>query len=207
MARDVFNKYAADYQNKFMDVELYAGSLDLFCKNISRKHAAILEVACGPGNITRYLLKKRPDFQILGTDIASNMLELARQNNPTAEFQLMDCKDISRLAKTYDGIVSGFCFPYLSKEEAIQFIVDASALLNAKGILYLSTMEDDYEKSGLKGASMDANDKTYTYYHQADYLESALKENAFILIDIQRKMSIAKDGTKTTDLLILAEKC
>lgn len=204
IAVEVFNKNASLYQDKFMDVDLYGDTFDFFCNHITKENPDILELACGPGNITNYLLKKRPDLKILGTDLAPNMIALAKINNPKAEFQLMDCRDIGMIDKKQDAIMCGFCLPYLSKEEAIKLIHDASKLLKPKGILYLSTMEDDYNKSGFKKGS--TGEEIYMHYHQADYLTNALKENHFKIINLQRKNYPAADGTTITDLILIAEK-
>ncbi|MBC7886377.1 MAG: class I SAM-dependent methyltransferase [Ferruginibacter sp.] len=205
-AIQVFNEYAKQYQDKFMVFDLYNDGFDLFCSHIVNDHADILEIACGPGNITRYLLDKRPGFKILGIDLASNMIGLARLNNPTAEFKLMDCRDIGSIDKKYDAVMCGFCLPYLSKEESIKLISDASGLLKLNGVIYLSTMEDDYSKSGFKTPGSGTGDKIYIHYHQADYLTNALKENGFKIINLQRKPYPMDDGTTTTDLVIIAAK-
>lgn len=204
MAIDVFDKRANEYQAKFMDVGLYHDTFNLFCNSIKKENADILEIACGPGNITRYLLTKRPDFQILGIDLAPNMLELAKRNNPTAIFQCMDCRDIGLLEKKYDAIMCGFCLPYLSKEESIQFISDAGKLLEPNGVLYISTMEDDYDNSRLESSS--SGDQMYVHYHEADYLTQALLDNDFEIIALQRKEYPKQDGSTTTDLVIIAGK-
>lgn len=194
----IFDKLAKLYQDKFMDVSLYYDSFDLFCKNLP-PNAEILELACGPGNITKYLLEQRPDFKILATDLAPNMLELAKINNPTAAFQLLDCKDIGGIEKKYDAIMCGFCLPYLSKKQAKKLIADASKIMNDKGLIFISTMEDDYNRSGWKEGS--TGDKIYMHYHQADYLTAALEKNGFSILDIRRK-----EYELTTDLLIIAQK-
>ena len=204
MAVNVFNKCAAAYQDKFMDVSLYKDSLDLFCDSIEKEHADILEIACGPGNITRYLLNKRPGFKILAIDLAPNMLELARSNNPEAEFRLMDCRDIGTLGKMYDAVMCGFCLPYLSKDEAVKLIKDASDLLTDRGVIYLSTMEDDYARSGYQTSS--SGDRLYMYFHQSDYLHSALKGNGFKTINIQHMEYKDADGSKVADMIIVASK-
>jgi ubiquinone/menaquinone biosynthesis C-methylase UbiE len=204
IAVEVFNKLAKEYQDKFMNVDLYRDSFDFFCSHIAGKNANILELACGPGNITKYLLKMRPDFKILGIDLSENMIRLAKINNPEAEFQIMDCRDIGMIKKKYDGIMCGFCLPYLTKGEAVEMISNASKILTPGGLLYLSTMEDDYSKSGLKIGS--AGDEIYMHYHQANYLTNALKENGFQISDLQRKVYSSPDGTETTDLLIIAKK-
>jgi 2-polyprenyl-3-methyl-5-hydroxy-6-metoxy-1,4-benzoquinol methylase len=204
MAVNVFNKCAAAYQDKFMDVSLYKDSFDLFCKNIVRNDADILEIACGPGNITRYLLNKRPGFKILGIDLAPSMLELARSNNPESEFRLMDCRDIGTLGKMYDAVMCGFCLPYLSRAEAVKLINDASGLLTTGGVVYLSTMEDDYSRSGYQTSG--TGDQLYMYFHEAGYLYNALKKNGFTTIDLQHKEHVAADGTKTTDMIFVAKR-
>lgn len=204
IAVEIFNKHASVYQNKFMDVSLYHDTFDTFCNHIKNQNAEVLELACGPGNITKYLLHKRPDLKIFGTDLAPNMIELARINNPEAKFDIMDSRAIEKLKKTYDAIMCGFVLPYLSKEEAIKLISDSVAILNPKGVLYISTMEDDYSKSGFRTGS--AGDEIYMHYHQADYLTEALKDNGFYIIDLQRKIYPVQDNINTVDLILIAEK-
>ena len=202
----IFDQFAKRYQEKFMDMDLYLPSYDMFCSFVEKENAEILELACGPGNITKYLLSKRPDFKILGSDLSSKMIELAKTNNPEAEFQVMDCRDIGQMDEKYDAILCGFGLPYLSKEEALKLIADASTLLNPHGVLYLSTMEDDYSKSGFQGASFGGEDQLFIHYHQADYLTQALEDNGFKVLELQRQDYPEQDGTTTIDLIILAEK-
>nr|WP_294935422.1 class I SAM-dependent methyltransferase [uncultured Flavobacterium sp.] len=200
----LFNKLAEGYQEKYMDVNLYGETFDLFCETIKKKHAEILEIACGPGNITKYLLNKRPDFKLLGTDLSENMLTLAKKNNPTAQFQMMDCRDIGSIEKKYDGIMCGFVMPYLSKDETLQLISDTSKILNKNGLFYISTIEDDYNKSTFKKGS--TGEEIFMHYHEAEYLTKALKENNFRILKVDRKEYVIADGTPTTDLILIAEK-
>lgn len=203
-AIDIFNKNAERYQERAMKQEMYHDSYDIFCNSIGKEQATVLDVACGPGNITQYLLNRRPDLQVLGIDLAPNMLNLARANNPTAVFQLMDGREINAIGQTFDGIICGFGLPYFSREEAIKFIGDAAKLLHRGGALYISTMEDDYGKSGPMTAS--TGEQAYMYYHQPDYLVQALQENDLTLLELQRKEYPGKDGEQITDLIIIAGK-
>lgn len=198
-AIEVFNKNAALYQSKYMSVDAYRISLDLFCDNIPTG-ASILELACGPGNITKYLLDKRPDFNILATDLAPEMLKIAKANNPSANTQSLDCREITSLSQKFDAIVCGFALPYLSKEEALQLIKDSATVLNPGGLLYISTMEDDYSKSGWITAS--TGEQVYMYYHQSDYLEQAMTDNGLQLIHQNSQPSANGD----TDLVMVAKK-
>jgi 2-polyprenyl-3-methyl-5-hydroxy-6-metoxy-1,4-benzoquinol methylase len=203
-AADIFNKLAEGYQDKFMDVSLYADSFDFFCENIPNPNANILEIACGPGNITRFLLEKRPDFRILGTDLAPNMLHLAKINNPTANFILMDARNIATINEKYQAVVCGFCLPYLTKMAAIQFIKDAADRLETQGLLYISTMEDDYSASGFEKGS--TGDEIFMHYHEFDYLNTAMQANNMNIIHIERKHYNIQKGKKVTDLILIAQK-
>jgi len=205
-AVEIFDQCAKAYQDKYMDLDLYHDSFDLFCASVDRKDAEVLDIACGPGNITRYLLKKRSDFRILGVDLSSNMIGLAKTNNPAAEFQIMDCREIEKVSKTFDAVICGFGLPYLSKEEALKLIKDVSGLLRPNGIFYVSTMEGDYEKSGYKASSSGGPQKLFIYYHQADYLTEGLRGNGFEIIDVSRKDYLQPDGPPITDLLIVARQ-
>ncbi len=203
---DTYNQAAKQYQDKFMDMNLYNDSYDKFCNLVVGKNAQVFEIACGPGNITRYLLSRRPDFKILGIDLSPGMVELAKVNIPTADFLLMDCRDISSINKKFDAIMCGFCLPYLSREESAKLIADASELLNPSGIIYLSTMEGDYDKSGFEKPSFSNQSKIFVHYHQANFLTKALADSGFTIIDIQRQEYPEQDGTITTDMIFLAQK-
>ena len=203
IAVEIFNRLAQGYQDKYMDVSLYHDSLDVFC-NHTKKNSSVLELACGPGNVTQYLLKKRLDLNILGTDLAPNMIELAKINNPQANFQLLDSREIISLNKTYDAIMCSFCLPYLSKEESIKLITDAAKALTIGGIIYISTMEDDYSKSEFKKGS--GGDEIFMHYHQADYLIEALRVNKLKTTNVIRQNYPTTDGLKVTDLIIIAQK-
>ncbi len=205
VTNETWNKVAMIYQDKFMNMDLYNDSYDVFCGLIEKPNATLFEIGCGPGNITRYLLSKRPDLNIEAIDVAPDMIKLARNNNPSADFMIMDCRDIATLTSKYDAVLCGFCMPYLSKEDCLKLIKDCAYLLNNDGIFYFSVIEEDYNKSGYETSSC-GKYKMFVYYHQEDYLQQALKENNFELIKLQRKNYPKNDGTNSVNLIIIARK-
>ena len=174
---ETWNKVALLYQDKFMDLDLYNETYDFICNNIVKDKAKILEIGCGPGNITKYLLSKRPDFEIFGIDIAPNMIELAKRNNPTANFAILDSRKIDEIESRFDGIICGFCLPYLSQTDSQKLIADSYKLLNENGLLYLSFVEGDPGKSDFKVAS--SGDRVYFYFHNLSDLKTQLAECKF----------------------------
>jgi predicted TPR repeat methyltransferase len=201
-----YNKAAKSYQDRFMEMDLYHDTFDTFCALITNRDPKVFEIACGPGNVTKYLLSKREDLSLLAIDLAPNMIELAKRNNPSADFQVMDCRDIDQLKNRFDAIMCSFCMPYLSKEECAKLIADSSKLLNPNGVVYFSTMEDDYSKSGFETTSFSGQDKVFIYYHQADYLKDCLRANGLQIIDLQRKICHEPDGSFFKDMIFIARK-
>lgn len=201
-AVSVFDKVAQLYQDKYMNVDLYATGLDLLC-DLLPPNAHILELACGPGNVTRYVLDKRPDLQIVGTDLAPNMLKLAQSNNPEARFEIMDCRDIPTRESNYDAIIFAFCLPYTSKNETLKMIADAARKTNPNGLIYISTIEDNYTQSRLMTGS--TGDQIFIHFHESGYLVEALEHAGFAIKHLER-IRYQSGENDITDLIIVAQK-
>ncbi len=118
---NTWNEIAEIYEQKFMNFPLYNETYDFFCKELT-PHANVLEIGCGPGNITNYIWNKRNDLQIDGTDIAPSMIDLAKKNNPSCKFTVSDIRNYNSLSNNYRGIIAGFCLPYLSIREITNLI-------------------------------------------------------------------------------------
>ncbi len=201
---ETWNKVASLYQEKFMDLDLYNDTYDFICNSILIDNATILEIGCGPGNITKYLLSKRPDFVIFGIDIAPNMIELAKRNNPQASFGRMDSRRINELNGKFDGIICGFCLPYLSQTESEKLIFDANNLLNENGFIYISFVEGDQNKSDFQVSS--SGDRMYFYYHNLDNLKSQLLDNSFEEVNVFKVDYNKSETEQQTHTILTARK-
>jgi cyclopropane fatty-acyl-phospholipid synthase-like methyltransferase len=188
----------------FLDLDLYHDSYDAFLKQLEKGQAKVLEIGCGPGMICKYLLQKKPQLQVLGTDIAENMLQLAQKNNPDAQFQLMDCRHINSIDSTFDGIIGGFVLPYLSPDDISKLVRDSFSLLCSKGFIYVSFIEGDHQNSGfIKGSS---GDSTYVYYYEDETIIRILTENHFQIIRSFKKEFFRNNGQQEIHLIIIAQK-
>ncbi len=201
---ETWNNIAQLYQDFFMDLSLYNDSYDQFCDYIKILNPNILEIGCGPGNITKYLLSKRPDFNFHATDVSQEMIKLAKINNPEANCEVMDCRTIDTLSQSYNAIICGFCLPYLSKTDLEKLIIDAYTLLSSEGIFYLSLIVGDYKQSGFEKGS--TGDQVYVYYYQKEDLIKSLKQREFKIINTIIKSYQKKDGENQSHLIIFAKK-
>ena len=106
------------------------------------------------------------------------MIELASKNNPQATFEIMDIRKICTIATKFDGIICGFCLPYLSQSDSENLFVNANNLLNDRGLIYISFVEGDPIKSGFQVSN--SGDRSYFYYHTLEKLKSQLIANSFV---------------------------
>ena len=203
-AVSVFNKWAKEYQEKFMDVGLYAQPLDFFCAEVPTTQPQILELACGPGNVSKYVLDKRPDFRLYGTDLSENMIELARQNNPAAEFDVMDSRAAKELNKTFDGILISFLLPYLNYQETDELLGDCSSVLQKDGLIYVSTMEGSYETSGPQRNSK--GDLVVMHYYTEEDLQYFFDKHHLTVLKKDKINSVMGNGTEVVDLVFIGKK-
>jgi trans-aconitate methyltransferase len=202
---ETWNKLAHNYQGKFMDFDLYDDTYNLFCEWIEKPNAKIFEIGCGPGNITRYLLNKQPDFKITATDVAPNMVAVAQANNPAAKCSVLDVRELNTVKEKYDAVICGFCMPYLSKDDCLKLITDAANILNSGGVLYFSAIEDAYSKSTYETSS-DGQHTMFVYYHEEAYLQEALKAANFENVIVKRKHYQKANGTTETHIIFIAKK-
>ena len=200
-AASVFDKLAGLYQSRFMDVSAYAEGFGIFLEHLPGM--AVLELGCGPGNITRYLLQEQPQLAITGTDLAPNMITLAQQNCPAARFEVLDCREVGRLQQTFDGILIGFCLPYINYQEASQLINDCARLLSPKGCLYISWIEGDYEQSRYRTGS--TGDTIYQHYYQLTDI-SAMLQAAGLQLVYQQRVQVSSEADGDKDWVVVAVK-
>jgi ubiquinone/menaquinone biosynthesis C-methylase UbiE len=202
-AVDLFNKLADSYQQRFFSVEMYSESLLQFLTYL-KEGASVLDVACGPGNISHFLLTRRPDLKLLGIDLAPNMIQLARINNPTADFAVHDAMEIDQLDSNFDAVIIGFLFPYLSIDQVESFLQKVYQKLPENGIVYLSTMEDLYENSRLKASS--TGEQLMMHYYESGFLVQLLEQIGFQILSKKVQPYPVSETETDTDLILIAKK-
>jgi ubiquinone/menaquinone biosynthesis C-methylase UbiE len=201
-----FDEFADEFAQRFSDVSGYKTHLSLFCNSVKTSHAQILELACGPGNVTRFIKERIPDSRILAIDLAPKMIEIAKSTLPDVNFRVMDVRNISEIGKTFDAVMCSFCLPFLSKTDAEKLITDCASCLNPGGVMYLSTMEGDENREGFESTSFSGNAKVYFNYHLEPDLEASFRKAGFTKIKSKRQNYFEPDGSITTDLIFLVFK-
>lgn len=176
-----WNEIADVYASHFMDLEIYNEGYELFTQRLPASSPRVLEIGCGPGNISKHIRSMISDAEIEGIDVAPAMIELAKANNPKGKYYEMDARNIQMIANNYHGIACGFCIPYLSKTDVVKLFLDCRNLLYSDGLFYLSFVDGDYSKSGFQTGS--TGQRVYFYYHESEFILNCLINSGFELIE------------------------
>jgi trans-aconitate methyltransferase len=201
-----FDEFAAEYAEKFGNMEAYSDSINRFCDSIKTEKPKILELACGPGNVTRLLRIRFPDSQILAIDLAPAMIDIARKSLSEVDFRVMDVRDILTIPEKFDAIMCSFCLPFLSKLETEKLIADCAERLITGGVLYVSTMEGNEERAGFEKTNFSGDAEIYFNYHQQHDLQDAFLKCGFEIRHIKLQDYLEQDGSATTDMIFIGIK-
>ncbi|RKD86031.1 class I SAM-dependent methyltransferase [Mangrovibacterium diazotrophicum] len=201
-----FNEFADEFNERFKNIDSYQVHLDLFVSLAPEPVSSILELGCGPGNITGFLHGHFPDAQITAIDLAPRMIEIARRSLPSVDFRVMDVRKIRALKRQFDLVMCSFCLPFLSAEDTQKLIVDCAAQISPGGLIYISTMEGDSDNAGFEPTSFSGDSEVFFNYHLKASLEELLREAGIEIEHSVRQDYQAPDGRISTDLILIGRK-
>jgi ubiquinone/menaquinone biosynthesis C-methylase UbiE len=128
----LFSRHAKAYQRRLEEIMARGearGRTRVIELARARPGMRILDLACGPGNLSRPLAAQvAPGGEVVGVDLAPGMIELARSAGiPNARFEVMDIERLDFADATFDGAVCG---------HGLQFVPDLGrALHEARRVL------------------------------------------------------------------------
>jgi ubiquinone/menaquinone biosynthesis C-methylase UbiE len=108
----VFSRHALDYDRRLEQIMVRGearGRLRVLELVDARPGMRILDLACGPGTLTRRLAAQvSPDGEVVGVDLAPGMIELAQAaGTPNTRFEVMDIEQLSFPDASFDGAACG----------------------------------------------------------------------------------------------------
>ncbi len=144
--RDAYDPFALIY-NRGMAEDFCQRAWPLVEKLLlsrTLKHARILDLCCGSGQMARELSHR--DYRVTGLDGSEAMIAIAKQNAPNADFILADAKAFS-LAPVFDAITSTFnsLAHAANVDELVAILRNGRTALKANGtMLFDLSMEEAY---------------------------------------------------------------
>ncbi len=150
-----YNSLSEEYAKKFAKYPPVA-EWNIFLSKLP-KQAKILDVGCGSGRDSKYFSSK--GHGVIGIDLSSKLLTIAKKAVPKANFKLMDLRKMTFPDKTFDGIWACASLLHIKRNEILPVIYKIYSLLKPNGILFILTREGIGEKQDVR---------LYTYVTQEE---------------------------------------
>jgi ubiquinone/menaquinone biosynthesis C-methylase UbiE len=174
----VFGKIAQKYTDEYFDDDADFPYIARFLKNL-KPGGRILDIACGPGMLTKHLLDK--GFQAEGIDLSGEMIAIARQKVPQAKFQIMDMRHLEYPDKAFDGLLLTYGLIYIPSDELTPTLNEFSRVLKPKGSIFMINQEG--KSDHIEQEPMKPDESLYVNFFTAKSLETALSGSGFEIID------------------------
>jgi len=200
-----YNASARKYKKEVGTLTLYDETYEYFASLLPEK-ADILELGCGPGNVSKFITTIRPDIAVTGIDLAPAMVELARQELPDARFFVDDIRNIGSYENRYHAVIGAFCAPYLDREELESMIINCHSLLHAGGFLYLSAVGGEYDQSGPLSESFTDGREVYVFFYPREEIRSLLHAHGFVEKKLFATPFPLSDGSFSADYVFIWQK-
>jgi len=197
--KSVYEKYAKEFDEKIACLEIYNESYDYLLNKI-QDNSAILDLACGPGNVSYYLKRHMPGLAITGVDISKEMIDIAKGRIQDGRFIVKDICEVEFKTK-FDCVICAFAIPYLNLQETAHVARIISQSLDNNGHFYLSFMEGT--KEGLGKQSFTDNDELFIFHHPKEAVLEILDQQS---LSVLKKFEIdynEQDGSITNEIIYI----
>ncbi|MEK7497010.1 MAG: class I SAM-dependent methyltransferase [Patescibacteria group bacterium] len=152
-----YNKIAQDWFKNQKEREWWNDSAYIFF-NYLQKGDRILDVGCGAGLKTKYLMEK--GFKVVGIDFSEEMIKLAKEYCPTGEFYVKDIRESLGL-DIFDGIFAQAILLHIPKAQVSEVLNEFKNSIKDGGYLYLAVKEQRLNQKDEE--IIKENDYGYTY--------------------------------------------
>ena len=196
----VFDAFAPDYVELFMDLKQYATGINDFVQRLG-DNPSLLDLGCGPGNIASAVFKSNQNAKVIGVDLSPKMIELAKTYVPKGEFFIGDISAPSDFGSNFDGVILGFILPYLRPDSAKELFGKVNEVLNADSHILVLTMIDEKTKT-VERNSHEEYSIQMTYYSEID-LKKIISEVGF---NVMHEELFVNDYNGEKEILLIAKK-
>lgn len=215
--------YISDFGSEYSNFEL----IDKFVQLQRERRLLIkntLDLGCGPGTITDYLIKKGV-WSVVAVDITPEFCEYVREKfndlrGAYVEVVEDDMVDfVKEIMPGYrniiGGVVAGFSIIHIPDDEVDELLADIYVLLTPGGLFYMSCHEgtfkgmeiEPYVQQGDKRLKVQERLEIYMNYFTEQELRDRITRAGFTIIDLIRtKPPVIPGEIPVTKLQVLAEK-
>lgn len=123
-------QFATELDHKPVDRALLAAICELCIGG------TLADVGCGPGHVSHFLAERHAD--VLGIDVSSKMISIARQRNPRLKFKVGSILRLPEPDQSWRGLVSLYSIIHFTDAERLQAFSEFSRVLEPAGWLLVA---------------------------------------------------------------------
>ena len=140
----VENGYDSIYEkyDSYYGISMNRRELADFLKLVP-KRSTVLDIGCGSGRVSKFLIDR--GFGVVGIDISRNMLKLAKQKAPQAEFHRQDMRDLDFPKESFDAVLALYSIIHVPRKYHSGIFKKINRVLKPKGIALVSVGGSDLE--------------------------------------------------------------
>lgn len=187
----IANKYTQQYFNDLTD----APYVDKFLALLS-KSAKVLDIGCGPGTFTKYLLEK--GFDVEGIDLSSEMLRIAEEKVPQTKFTQMDMRKLTFEDGSFDGLLVAYSLIHIPSEEISTTLKGFYQILKFGGVALIIVQKGEPDK--IVDEPLKEGEKVFINFFTKDRLTKFLTDACF-KVEYQEER-VMKDSDSLSDKVI-----
>lgn len=185
MTDDYLKKTIAVYDAK---ADYYAKKLDDYAPRPEQEkfvsllpsHAKILDAGCGPGRDCEYFASH--GFRVIGIDLSENLLSIAKQRVPQADFFKQDFRSLRFPKELFDGIWACASLLHLKRKDISTVLRSFFQILKPGGILFVQVKEGKGE-ADIAEPIISGLTRHFVYYSHQE-LKKILQTAGYVVEDI-----------------------
>jgi len=164
--KDTYNKIAKDYTKDHAEDTWDDDFIEYFSQELPRG-AKVLDLGCGPGTDSVKLAKKNKDFKIYGLDLSDELLKIASEQLPKANFLQGDMlQKFPYEDNFFDGVFAKASLVHIPKTEIGKVLEEMIRVAKKNGILHIAVKRGEGEQE------VRENDYGYKYERFFSYWQS-----------------------------------
>jgi ubiquinone/menaquinone biosynthesis C-methylase UbiE len=141
--------------------------------------ARVLDLGCGTGVPTAGMFAES-GLDVVGIDVSTEMLALARRNVPTGRFVAMDAMELDDTLGRFDAACAFFSLLMLPRKDIPKVLRRIRSVLEPGGLVAIGMVEGDLDYAPL---SFLGQEMSVTAYPRAD-LEAALRADGLHVLEV-----------------------
>ena len=141
--------------------------------------ARVLDLGCGSGVPTAGMLAES-GIEVVGIDVSTEMLALARRNVPTGRFVAMDVMELDDSLGRFDGACAFFSLLMLRRADIPVVLRRVRSVLQPGGLVTIGMVEGDLDYEPLRFLGQDMS---VTAYPRSD-LEAAVRADGLHVLEV-----------------------